>query len=208
MSQMIYIADDEKNIRNLIAAFLRKEGYEVEEFEKKNEEKMTATLRIQGSQAETYLIQIYQVPGNTPWIRRLATYSPVDYINRWIGRTTWIVLVISLALAASVIAVLKIAVQRVEKGTLWLCKEAKRMGDGDFEPVAEAFSVKELENLRKTMNQMAVKLREAQEARTRFLQDISHDLRTPLMSIGGYAQGIEQGADGYSFRGFDHIGRE
>ena len=27
MSQMIYIADDEKNIRNLIAAFLRKEGY-------------------------------------------------------------------------------------------------------------------------------------------------------------------------------------
>lgn len=165
----------------------------LKEFEKKNEEKMTVTLRIQGSQAETYLIQIYQVPGNTPWIRRLVTYSPVDYINRWIGWTTWIVLVISLALAASVIAVLKIAVQRVEKGTLRLCKEAKRMGDGDFEPVAEAFSVKELENLRKTMNQMAVKLREAQEARTRFLQDISHDLRTPLMSIGGYAQGIEQG---------------
>lgn len=33
MSEIIYIADDEKNIRNLIAAFLRKEGYEVEEFE-------------------------------------------------------------------------------------------------------------------------------------------------------------------------------
>ena len=165
----------------------------LKEFEKKNEEKMTATLRIQGGQAETYLIQIYQVPGNTPWIRKLVTYSPVDYINRWIGRTTWIVLIISLVLASAVLAVLKIAVQRVEKGTLRLCKEAQRMGNGDFEPVSEAFSVEELENLRRTMNQMAEKLREAQKARTQFLQDISHDLRTPLMSIGGYAQGIEQG---------------
>ena len=165
----------------------------LKEFEKKNEEKMAATIRIQGGQAETYLIQIYQVPGNTPWIRRLVTYSPVDYINRWIGRTTWIVLIISLVLASAVLVVLNIAVQRVEKGTLWLCKEAQRIGGGNFEPISDAFSVEELENLRKTMNQMAEKLRGSQEARTRFLQDISHDLRTPLMSIGGYAQGIEQG---------------
>lgn len=33
MPQKIYLADDEKNIRNLIAAFLSQEGFEVKTFE-------------------------------------------------------------------------------------------------------------------------------------------------------------------------------
>ena len=33
MQKLIYIADDEKNIRNLVKAFLEKEGYQVEAFE-------------------------------------------------------------------------------------------------------------------------------------------------------------------------------
>lgn len=37
MSQKIYIADDEKNIRELIAAFLFQEGFEVKTFENGNE---------------------------------------------------------------------------------------------------------------------------------------------------------------------------
>ena len=33
MSQTIYLADDEKNIRDLIAAFLSQEGFEVKTFD-------------------------------------------------------------------------------------------------------------------------------------------------------------------------------
>ena len=33
MPQKIYLADDEKNIRDLIAAFLSQEGFEVKTFE-------------------------------------------------------------------------------------------------------------------------------------------------------------------------------
>ncbi|HBP25287.1 MAG TPA: sensor histidine kinase, partial [Oribacterium sp.] len=47
--------------------------------------------------------------------------------------------------------------------------------------------------MEKAMNCMAEALRVTRESEQKFYQNVSHDLRTPLMSIGGYAQGIETG---------------
>lgn len=74
-----------------------------------------------------------------------------------------------------------------------LCRETERIGQGSFEHIDTHFDIAELETLRSAMNQMAEKLRRAENAKQHFYQNISHDLRTPLMSIAGYAQGIETG---------------
>ncbi len=165
----------------------------LEEFENSDAEKSADIVHLKGEHDETYMIQIYKISGGTPRIRKLVTYSPVDYINRWTKQASIIVLAVSFLLSAAVIAILSIVVKRVEKGTMRLCNEAKRIGNGNFDPIAESFSIEELEYLKRNMNQMARRLHEDQENKIRFLQDVSHDLRTPLMSIGGYAQGIEQG---------------
>ncbi len=52
----------------------------------------------------------------------------------------------------------------------------------------------ELAALARSVNSMAEALSQAKRSEQRFLQAVSHDLRTPLTSIRGYAEAIEDGA--------------
>ena len=51
----------------------------------------------------------------------------------------------------------------------------------------------ELDELAEAFNQMAAQLTQARDAERAVLLSVSHDLRTPLTSIRGYAEGIEDG---------------
>ena len=74
-----------------------------------------------------------------------------------------------------------------------LCRQTQRIGDGTYQVIREQYSVMEVENLKEAFNRMAEKLKDAEEQNRRFFQNVSHDLRTPLVSIAGYAQGIQCG---------------
>jgi signal transduction histidine kinase len=51
----------------------------------------------------------------------------------------------------------------------------------------------ELAALASSINSMAARLAQAKKAERQFLQSVSHDLRTPLTSIRGFAEAIEDG---------------
>lgn len=71
-----------------------------------------------------------------------------------------------------------------------------RIAAGDLEArVPEpAGTAPELTALAGSINSMAGNLSSAKDAERQFLQSVSHDLRTPLTSIRGYAEAIEDGA--------------
>ena len=54
----------------------------------------------------------------------------------------------------------------------------------------------ELAGLGRAFNEMSVQLGRARESQRRFLESVSHELKTPLTSIRGYAEGLEEGAVG------------
>jgi len=56
-----------------------------------------------------------------------------------------------------------------------------------------AVGTAELDDLAESFNEMAGQLALAREAERAVLLSVSHDLRTPLTSIRGYAEGIEDG---------------
>ncbi|MGI9184930.1 MAG: sensor histidine kinase [Solirubrobacteraceae bacterium] len=52
----------------------------------------------------------------------------------------------------------------------------------------------ELAGLGRAFNDMSAELGRARESQRRFLESVSHELKTPLTSIRGYAEGLQEGA--------------
>ncbi|SMC69760.1 sensor histidine kinase [Papillibacter cinnamivorans] len=72
-----------------------------------------------------------------------------------------------------------------------VCAQAEEIGKGNFVPVPQEQSLREIASLCKSMDEMSARLRASDQAQRLFLQNASHELRTPLMSIQGYAEAIE-----------------
>ena len=76
-------------------------------------------------------------------------------------------------------------------------RAAGRIAAGDFSTaVSVKGSIREIADLAAAMDGMRLALREDKDRRARFLAAISHDLRTPLTSIGGYLEAVSDGLAG------------
>lgn len=144
-------------------------------------------------ETDVYLVSVYQVPTRSQQVEYLVAYRPVSQIGTWVSDASKMVLGIFYAAMLLVALVLWFAAQSVAKPLSSLCQTAARIGSGDFCQTDTPFSLREPETLRLSMNEMSRQLRRSDESQRTFFQNVSHELRNPLMSICGYAQGIERG---------------
>jgi two-component system, OmpR family, sensor kinase len=79
-------------------------------------------------------------------------------------------------------------VRRVAEATRGLARATERP------PLVPVEGPKELAQLAESFNEVAVALAKAREAERAFLLSVSHELKTPLTSIRGYAEGLHEGA--------------
>ncbi len=75
-----------------------------------------------------------------------------------------------------------------------LADATRRVAAGETEVTVAVEGKDELAELGRAFNAMASELSEAREAQRRFLESVSHELKTPLTSIRGYAEALEEGA--------------
>lgn len=148
---------------------------------------------LTASDGETYLVNIYESPVQSQRLRYIITYCPTSRIGGWVTEAAVLVLAIASVFVVLVFAVLWTATRSITQPLHRLCREAERIGGGSFTEIEPAFSLRELEDLRLAMNRMSDQLMRSDQSQKNFFQNVSHELRNPLMSISGYAQGIEQG---------------
>ena len=145
------------------------------------------------SDSGTYLTDFYEIPGHLPQICCIAVTCSMTRLTAWLKPAVrWIFLLSSILVFLCLLLIWNtvkgITIPLAQLG-LW----AKRIGNGDFSELNTSYGLYELEELRVEMNYMAGQLKRSHEVQKDFFQNVSHELRNPLMSISGYAQGIEHG---------------
>jgi histidine kinase len=69
----------------------------------------------------------------------------------------------------------------------------RRMASGHYDEQIPRTDDTELAELASDVNALGASLRESEQRRSRVISDVAHELRTPITSLDGYLEGIEDG---------------
>jgi signal transduction histidine kinase len=133
----------------------------------------------------------FPVAGLQNFVVVLTRESPagVGTAAEWFGLASLLTVIVALVAANRLGHRIARPLQRTEAVT-------RQIATGDLEarvPVT-AQEWPELVSLANSVNQMAASLARAQGTQRQFLMSVSHDLRTPLTSIRGFAEALSDGA--------------
>jgi len=96
------------------------------------------------------------------------------------------------ALAAAVVVSLFVS-RRIVEPLLTLTGVSKRLAQGFYRERTIIASDDEIAQLSQSVNQLADALDQTEQRRLALLADVTHELRTPLATIGGYMEGLLDG---------------
>jgi len=123
----------------------------------------------------------------------IALYISTEKYNELVANIYFTLLVILIAAMVLALVCTLLISRSISKPIQKLCGFADEIGRGNFRRNEYAFRDRELIDLNKRMNETAHKLEISDEDQKLFFQNVSHELKTPLMSIKGYAEGIKYG---------------
>jgi len=114
-----------------------------------------------------------------------------DYSDQpmWL-MTVMIVFLISISLVGLITS---LVVGKAGASVLSLKTAAGRIASGDLETPVPCTGPQELRSLASALDRMRHSIKEEEDKRVRFIAAVSHDLKTPLTSIIGYLEVLEDG---------------
>ncbi len=134
-----------------------------------------------------------------PWVQRgmvlgaVLIHTSAQVVEAEYKNLIWQVL------AGAGVAVLLAAVsvyfftRQVTKPLAAMAQSARDMAKGRFETQAQATGVSEIQELAAAFNSMAGQLQATENSRREFVANVSHELRSPMTSIQGFVEGMQDG---------------
>jgi two-component system OmpR family sensor kinase len=117
---------------------------------------------------------------------------------RVVGAAAWRPYLEGLLIAAAISVMLAVAIslllaRRIARPVRRVAEASRRLASGVDPGAIPAEGAAELASLAESFNDMAVQLEHARDAERAFLLSVSHELKTPLTAVLGYAEGLVDG---------------
>lgn len=139
----------------------------------------------QAKESLVHCLKASTADGNTAYIIVKAELTPVDSTvnamqNQLFGLSVLFIFI-------SVFMGIFIA-KKLSAPIIGINQSAKKLANGDYSPTFSGNGFKETQELSDTLNYTAEELSKVDTLRKELLANVSHDLRTPLTTITGYAE--------------------
>ena len=123
----------------------------------------------------------------------LMLIFPAEYISEYSAKLliTLVITVLLCGIAGATVFYLN--TKQALNPVLQITRQAENYAKGDFSARLEATGDPEMDRLILTMNKMADFIDRNERSRRRFVSDVSHELKTPMTTIGGFVDGILDG---------------
>ncbi len=123
----------------------------------------------------------------------LFASTPVGPLFSYLAETLFSYLFSAGVMLLGAFVVIYTATLRLTAPLQEMSKAAENFGRGDFSARIDVTGDDEVAVLADSFNKMAESLEELEQNRRSFVANVSHDLRTPMTTIGGYIDGILDG---------------
>ena len=139
------------------------------------------------TQSMVAIREVITQSGETRYIFVNAEITPVDATVQTL-RSQYLFIAILMVLLSFVISL--VLSRRIAQPIENASEAAKGLAQGRYTPDETRVSYREIEQLNATLTQAAVDLRRVEGMQRELIANISHDLRTPLTLIEGYAEAM------------------
>jgi signal transduction histidine kinase len=130
--------------------------------------------------------------GQTRWVVRTAL--PLSSINQLLSELFNKLLLLLLVLLVIIFGVGAYVYRKINPPLEEIRLGAERFAHGRFAAKLPDYQVREIAELAAALNQMATQLDTLENLRREFVANVSHELKTPVTSIQGFAETLLEGA--------------
>ena len=120
---------------------------------------------------------------------------PVAASQKVLEKMTDYYVLLSVVVVLLAVSVVSIFVHRQSKPLTLMAKTARDFGHGNLSsrvPIRDGYTY-EVGQLAQSFNTMAASLEKSESQRREFIANVSHELKTPMTTIGGYVDGVLDG---------------
>ena len=165
---------------------------DIQEFENQKTYQKETILNLITNKESGYLYQLESI--DELFLLTRISHENLRHPNKF--RSPYVITSIVLIVLFAFCVIMILVITRSITNSVTVLEEyTRRIASGELETQAESanYSANEIVSLTSSLNKMRIELQENEKRRMRFIMGISHDLRTPIALIKGYAEALNDG---------------